>query len=193
MSPTVTPSVEPPRPKRLDTPDDERSLDRHYLLGLVCMAVLILAFPIYKTSEPRRRARTTDAMRQENVALGAKMFAQHCSACHGDQARGGRGKPTLASRQFLGSVSDQQLHWLISGGVPGTAMSPYDMDLGGPFTPQEIARLVAYLRSLEPNAPSVPGWFGGEPVRAHEREEEHTQRKEATGTRHDSATSHEER
>jgi mono/diheme cytochrome c family protein len=151
-----------PTPRPLDTPEQERALDRYYMVGLACMFALIVAFPIYKLGEPARRAQTLEAMRDENVTLGATMFAQHCASCHGDDARGGRGFPTLGAKEFLTSVSDKQLQWLISGGIPGSAMVAYDLDLGGPFTAQEISRVVTYLRSLEDGAPSVPGWYRGE-------------------------------
>ncbi len=150
-----------PSPRPLDTDRDARSLDRYYMVGLACMALLIAGFPLYRMTEPTRRAATRAAMVEENVALGKAAFARHCAACHGDEGRGGRGMPTLAAKEFIGQVSDKQLHWLISGGVPGTAMPAWAMDLGGPFTDQEITHLVAYLRSLEPRAPSVPGWHGG--------------------------------
>jgi mono/diheme cytochrome c family protein len=155
-------TVPRPTPRPIDTPEQERALDRYYMVGLVCMIALIVAFPIYKLGEPERRARTLEAMRHENIALGATMFAQHCAACHGDEARGGRGFPTLGAKEFLTSVSDKQLQWLISGGIPGSAMVAYDLDLGGPFTAQEISRVVTYLRSLEEGAPSVAGWYRGE-------------------------------
>jgi mono/diheme cytochrome c family protein len=149
-------------PRPLDTPEQERALDRYYMVGLLCMLALIVAFPLYKLGEPARRAHALESMRVENIALGATLFAQHCAACHGDEARGGRGFPTLGASEFLMAVSDKQLQWLISGGVPGSAMVAYDLDLGGPFTSQEITRLVTYLRSLEAGAPSVPGWYRGE-------------------------------
>ncbi len=151
-----------PTPRPLDTPEQERALDRYYMVGLACMLALIVAFPIYKMGEPARRERTLEAMREENITIGASMFAQHCAACHGDEARGGRGFPTLGAKEFLTSVSDKQLQWLVSGGIPGSAMVAYDLDLGGPFTAQEISRVVTYLRSLEEGAPSVPGWYRGE-------------------------------
>jgi mono/diheme cytochrome c family protein len=151
-----------PTPRPLDTPELERALDRYYMVGLACMAALIIAFPLYKLGEPARRARTREAMQAENIAIGKAMFAQHCAACHGDEARGGRGFPTLGAREFLESVTDRQLHWLVAGGIPGSAMVAYDLDLGGPFTAQEITRVVTYLRSLEEGAPSVAGWYRGE-------------------------------
>jgi mono/diheme cytochrome c family protein len=148
----------------MDSPDDTRQLDWWRVAGLVCMAMLIVAFPLYNRGEPMRRKAAQAAMERENIDIGRAMFAQHCAACHGSEARGGRGAPTLAAREFLGSVTDKQLHWLISGGVPGTIMSAYDLDLGGPFTAQQITRLAAYVRSLEPDAPSVQGWFKGAPA-----------------------------
>ena len=153
-----------PAPRPLDAPEEARSLDRYYMVGLACMLLLIVAFPLYKLGEPSRRAATRESMHAENVALGRALFAQHCAACHGDEARGGRGFPTLGAREFLESVSDKQLHWLVSGGVPGSPMVAYDLDLGGPFTAQEITRVVSYLRSLEEGAPSVPGWYKGAPA-----------------------------
>ncbi|MDZ7630243.1 MAG: c-type cytochrome [Gemmatimonadaceae bacterium] len=151
-------------PRTLDSPEEARQLDRWYIAGLLCMLALIVAFPLYNAGEPARRADAQATMKAENVAIGRTMFAQHCASCHGDEARGGRGAPTLRAREFLGSVSDKQLHWLISGGIPGSIMSAYDIDLGGPFTAQEIARLAAYVRSLEPGAPSVQGWYKGTPA-----------------------------
>jgi len=175
-----------PTPRPLDTPEEARQLDRYYMTGLVCMLVLIVAFPIYKLGEPVRRAETQEQMRAENIEIGETMFAQHCAACHGDDARGGRGFPTLGAKEFLTLVSDRQLQWLIAGGVPGSPMTAYDIDLGGPFSAQEISRVVAYLRSMEEDAPSVAGWYRGEEAprrgrrehadtpreRSHERAEE---------------------
>ncbi|MCU0617581.1 MAG: cytochrome c [Gemmatimonadaceae bacterium] len=137
------PTRERRAPRPLDAPEEARSLDRYYMVGLACMLLLIVAFPLYKLGEPARREATRESMHAENVALGRELFAQHCAACHGDEARGGRGFPTLGAREF------------------GSAMVAYDLDLGGPFTAQEITRVVSYLRSLEDGAPSVPGWYKG--------------------------------
>lgn len=152
---------DPPRPAPLDRPDLARRLDQQYLIGLVCMLALVAAFPIYRLGEPTRREAARRAMHAESMTMGAETFARHCVACHGADGRGGGVAPTLNSREFLRVTSDQQLVWLIAGGVPGSAMSAYAMDLGGPFTPQEIDRVVVYLRSMEADAPSVPAWRTG--------------------------------
>ncbi len=166
-----------PTPAPLDTPALARSLDRQYVIGLCCMAVLIIAFPLYRIGEPARRRRARAAMERESVTQGRESFARNCAGCHGANAGGGAMAPTLGSREFLSTVTDQQLHWLIAGGIPGTPMSAYHLDLGGPFTPQEIDRLVRYLRSLEPTAPSVPNWRAS--GRAEHHEAPHTPDRDA--------------
>ena len=66
--------------------------------------------------------------------------------------------PALNSQQFLGAVTDEQIQGIIAGGVPGTAMPAWLNEYGGPLTDQEIAEVVAYLRSWEATAPSRPDW-----------------------------------
>jgi mono/diheme cytochrome c family protein len=148
----------------LDTPEDERALRRIYLVGLACMAALVVAFAVYRAGEPARRAAALAAMREGDIALGREAYALHCASCHGAAGRGGRGMPTLAATELLSAVSDAQLHALIAYGLPGTTMGAYALDRGGPFTAQHIDRVVAYLRSLEATAGSVPGWREGAPA-----------------------------
>jgi mono/diheme cytochrome c family protein len=139
----------------------ERSLERWYAWGLAWMAVLLAAFPVYRWREPDLRARAAAEQRESYTALGAALYEQHCNACHGADGSGGGPAPTLRSREFLSAVSDGQLRWLIAGGVPGTAMSGYGIDEGGPLTTQQVEQLVTYLRSWERTAASVPDWRTG--------------------------------
>jgi mono/diheme cytochrome c family protein len=153
-----------PQPQPLDRPEDARALESYRVAGLVCMAILILAFPLYRMGEPARRAAARESMREQNIDLGGELFGLHCQSCHGTAGRGGRSGPTLAAKEFLDSVTDEQLRWLIAAGIPGTTMPAYDLDHGGPLTLQEIDQLVVYLRSLEEGAPSVPDWRQGAPA-----------------------------
>jgi mono/diheme cytochrome c family protein len=150
-----------PMPDPLDSPELARSLDRTYVLGLFCMLLLVIAFPLYKLQEPSRRKAAHESMERESVSLGRGAFDLHCAGCHGPGGTGNGVGPTLASREFLSLVSDQQLEWLIAGGIPGSPMGAYHIDLGGPFTAQEITRVARYLRSMEATAPSVDGWRDG--------------------------------
>jgi mono/diheme cytochrome c family protein len=140
----------------------QRSLDRHYAWGLVFMAVLILGFVLYGFQEPTLRAHAARQQQATYAHLGEDLFANNCASCHGRAATGGDA-PTLNARQFLTATSDEQMRLLIAGGVSGTSMPAWSLDFGGPLTDEQIRQLVAYLRSLQPNAPDVPNWRQGKP------------------------------
>jgi mono/diheme cytochrome c family protein len=126
------------------------------------MAVLILGFVLYGLQEPTLRARAAQEQQATYAHLGEDLFANNCASCHGRAATGGDA-PTLNAKQFLTTTSDEQMRLLIAGGVSGTSMPAWSLDFGGPLTDEQIRQLVAYLRSLEPNAPDVPNWRQGKP------------------------------
>jgi len=138
----------------------QRSLDRHYSWGLAFMLVLIVGFPIYRLREPHLRSQAKAEQQTSYVTTGAALFAQNCASCHGARATGGSA-PTLNSKQFLSATSDGQVALLVTGGVSGSSMSAWSLDFGGPLTDEQIRQLVTYLRSLEPQAPSIPDWRTG--------------------------------
>jgi mono/diheme cytochrome c family protein len=138
----------------------QRSLDRYYAWGLVFMVVLIAAFPIYRIREPHLRADAKASQLTTYTKSGADLFAQNCASCHGAAATGGTA-PTLNSQQFLKETADPQIALLIAGGVSGSSMPAWSLDYGGPLTDEQIGQLVTYLRSLAPNAPSIPDWRTG--------------------------------
>ena len=151
-------------PRERDDPAVERSLDRQLVLGLVFGVLLFAGFPLYAFREPARLKRAAAEQQEQYARLGGDQYALHCAACHGADAMGGGPAPTLRAREFLSAVTDQQLRWFIAGGRPGTTMSPYHIDLGGPFTDQHVDQVVTYLRSFEADAPSVPEWKSGAPT-----------------------------
>src|SRR4029453_719022 len=107
-----------PKPALFESAWLQRSLDRHYTWGLVFMVVLILGFVIYGIQEPTPRARAAREQQATYAHLGEGLFANNCASCHGRAATGGSA-PTLNSKQFLTSTSDEQAPLLIPGGVPG--------------------------------------------------------------------------
>jgi mono/diheme cytochrome c family protein len=138
----------------------ERSLSRYLTAGLVFMAILVAGFGAYRAREPGLRA---DARRQQEVTyvqLGSKLFAGNCASCHGKNGVGAD-SPRLNAREFLSSTSDDQMRLIIAGGVSGTEMSTWSIDLGGTLTDQQISQIIAYMRAWEPDAPSVPDWRHG--------------------------------
>jgi mono/diheme cytochrome c family protein len=141
----------------LESRQDAVATLRWQRAGAFVLFLLVLAFPLYRATESSRRA---DALAMENTALvtgGHQLYELNCSSCHGKQGEG-IDAPALNSQQFLTGVTDDQIRGIIAGGVPGTAMPAWLSEYGGPLTDQQIEEIVAYLRSLEPNAPSRPDW-----------------------------------
>jgi putative heme-binding domain-containing protein len=73
---------------------------------------------------------------------GYVVYGHRCAACHGQYGQGGRG-PDL-TRALTADRQDEDLFRVISGGVPGTEMRGY----GAQLAPEEIRRIIAYLRSI---------------------------------------------
>jgi mono/diheme cytochrome c family protein len=135
----------------------EASTVRWMQWGALLLALMILAFPAYRAQEPGARARAAEDRATELATLGGDLFAVSCAPCHGNSGLGGTA-PALNSQQFLEAATDDQIEGLIALGVPGTAMSAYSIDFGGPLTQEQIVAITVYLRSLEPGAPDNPDW-----------------------------------
>lgn len=140
-----------------DEPSLARSTGRWQLAGIVVVVLLIVAFPLYKAVDATRRS-TAEAERQVAlVEMGKKIWSLSCAECHGIMGEG-IDAPALNSQQFLSTAGDEQIHRLIAVGVPGTDMPAWWNEIGGPLTDEQIAAVVAYLRSWEPTAPDRPDW-----------------------------------
>ncbi len=140
-----------------DDPALQASTRRWQTWGLAVLLLLVLAFPAYRLTEGHR---LDDALASENaaqVATGGQLWSLNCASCHGTHGEG-VDAPALNSQEFLQGVSDGQMHGIVAGGIPGTEMPAWLDEYGGPLTDQQIAALVAYVRSWEKTAPSVPDW-----------------------------------
>jgi mono/diheme cytochrome c family protein len=152
---------ERPQPPPFEPEWLNRSLNRYLAWGLVFMVLLLAGFVTYRVREPGLRKDAKRAQTTSYTDIGHQIFAANCAQCHGKDATGGGSAPTLNSSQFLKSTTDDQIFALVSGGVSGTEMPAWSLDYGGTFTDEQVRQVVTYLRSLEPTAPSVPGWRQG--------------------------------
>jgi putative heme-binding domain-containing protein len=78
---------------------------------------------------------------QADIEYGSQIFVAQCSGCHGvngDQVSG----VNLRSGQFRHVFSDNDLRSIVTNGIPGTAMPPFNLD------PPELAGIVAYIRNM---------------------------------------------
>src|SRR6266849_4670809 len=83
----------------------------------------------------------------EDVASGRELFQKFCTACHGGNAKGGRG-PDLTSGRWRSGGSDADILRNILAGIPNTEMPAF------PMRAREGEQIVAYLRSLGGTAPA---------------------------------------
>ena len=144
-------------PERPEDPELERSTTRWMRWGVGLTLVFALAFPFYRWYEPSSRAAAREQEQQSLAEHGRDLFQTNCASCHGPQGTGATA-PALNSQQFLTSATNEQISQLIAVGVPGTDMSAYALDYGGPLTIEQIEAIVTYLRSLEEDAPDRPDW-----------------------------------
>lgn len=135
----------------------ERSTNQWMAVGAGLLITMALVFPFYRWYEPSARddARTEQA--SALAAEGESVWQFNCASCHGLGGEGVVG-PALNSQQFLQSATDDQARTLIAVGIPGSQMSAYSLDHGGPLTSEQIRSVVAYVRAWEPNAPDRPDW-----------------------------------
>jgi mono/diheme cytochrome c family protein len=135
----------------------DRETNRWMMWGLYLMAALVLAFPLYRLIEPSSREDAREANLASLADEGASIWSFNCAACHGADGEG-VSAPALNSQQFLAEATNEQIELLVSVGVPGTQMSAYALDHGGPLTSEQIRSVAVYLRSLEDDAPDRPDW-----------------------------------
>src|SRR5277367_5216797 len=82
------------------------------------------------------------------IAEGQRLFEASCTACHGQNAKGGRG-PDLTGKLNRGSLESEIVDNIV-GGIAGTQMPAF------PMAAENARAIVAYLRSLRGGGPEVP-------------------------------------
>lgn len=89
------------------------------------------------------------------VRQGRAHYLRYCALCHGDRAQGYAADHAnaLGNRDFLAVASDDFLRDAITHGRPGTPMSAWGQEHGGPLDAPTVDALVAYLRSLARGQP----------------------------------------
>lgn len=93
--------------------------------------------------------------------LGARLWAERCSACHGEDGRGDgpaavalQPRPRdLRSAEFWRGRTVAALREVVKRGKPGTMMAPFD----GVLSEREIDAVVTYVARFHPSAPAPAG------------------------------------
>ena len=99
-----------------------------------------------------KTAATLPAQDPAALAEGQALFRGLCTGCHGGTGRGGKG-PDLTDNRWIHGSGDQDIVHVIQNGVPKTTMKK----LGDALKPDQIKKLVAYIRSLA-RSPTEGNW-----------------------------------
>jgi mono/diheme cytochrome c family protein len=78
------------------------------------------------------------------VAAGRRIYLDHCSKCHGEQAEGTRKRPSLRSDRVQRRATVGDLHWLLVNGYMKKGM-PSWAKLPDP----QLWQVITYVRSLQ--------------------------------------------
>ncbi|MEO7143406.1 MAG: PQQ-binding-like beta-propeller repeat protein [Bryobacteraceae bacterium] len=87
---------------------------------------------------------------------GARLYAEHCAACHGDDAGGGGRAPQLAGNRRVRARSPEQIYNVIHNGILQSGMPAFNLPA------HDLAALAAFVRSL--NAPAAESRISGDPI-----------------------------
>lgn len=126
----------------------------YFSIALGLSLAIMVTFQVYIFREPTRIAADKERDHQAAVADGDELYSENCIACHGINGEGGVG-PALNNRSLLEAASDEVLFNLTRTGIPGTIMPAWGQPFGGPFTDEQLANIVAFVRSWEPTAPDI--------------------------------------
>lgn len=103
---------------------------------------------------------TFETSRGGGIGVGASLYSEYCSACHGQFGEGGPNLsragdiiPPISTAEYLSTRTDDTLRSIISQGQPNFGMSPFGADNGGPLDDTQLDALVAFMRSWEENPP----------------------------------------
>jgi mono/diheme cytochrome c family protein len=114
------------------------------ILSLICLTLLISGAGCHRRIGPPNDQE--ELLRPEDVVSFDRLYAQNCSACHGENGSGGPALD-LANPQYQALVDDESLRRWITSGIPGTQMPAFAESAGGFLTPRQVDTLVAGMRS----------------------------------------------
>jgi mono/diheme cytochrome c family protein len=96
---------------------------------------------------------TPGAAGTPDAALGAAVFFEHCTLCHGINGQGAEA-PALRNNTFV-QTGGTKVFQTVANGRVGTIMPAWLQANGGALTDQQINDVIAYLQVLQ-NVPALP-------------------------------------
>jgi mono/diheme cytochrome c family protein len=81
-----------------------------------------------------------------NAANGARLYARHCTTCHGMRGEGHVGRPL--AKTWLVLRPDLLIKSILKQGVPGSPMPAWTQNAGGPLNAKEIDDVITQVLGL---------------------------------------------
>lgn len=147
-------------------------LERVQVLGLVFLAIITIALPLYWVLEPHRQAEANFGFEKRFVNWGSQLFAPtadggyNCAGCHGGMKGTGGVAPYAVTDPKTGEVkavtwkapalntvlyrfSEDEIRFILNYGRPFSPMSAWGTIGGGPMNEQSIQTLIDYLKAIQ--------------------------------------------
>lgn len=105
-------------------------------------------------SLPGRPTQADLPLRPSDVTGFAALYGENCAGCHGANGKSGAAL-AMNSPVYLAIVDGASMRRVIAGGIPGTAMPPFEQRAGGSLTDRQIDILIAGIRKSWAGAPGA--------------------------------------
>jgi high-affinity iron transporter len=125
------------------------TVSRRRIASIALMGLLMAAASIV-TNRPTEAAGDAQA--------GAKLFAQHCTRCHGSRGKGdGPDLPKIhadtppdnwTDKEINAELSDYKIRKIVTGGGPAVDKSSKMPAFGSKLSPAQIDDLIVFIRTL---------------------------------------------
>lgn len=160
------------KPYYSDEELEGKRLELVQFLGVILLVIITIGLPLYWVFEPTRQAGAVEGKQRTMEGWGSRLFDTtanggfNCAGCHGGMnAQGGDALGTVtnpltnevravsfiapALNTVLYRFDEEELTYIITYGRPGTPMSAWGLDGGGPLNAQQIETLVAYIKKIQ--------------------------------------------
>ena len=131
-------------------------MEKRIFLATILTVAVAAFLSFYWLLEPHRVKVETEKMKLEAAEKGRNLYRTHCVRCHGETGGPQKRIRAVNSKKYLETVNDSILYKIIERGIPRTGMVALGDKEGGPLNPEQINDLVAYIRSWEKTAPTLP-------------------------------------
>ena len=149
-----------------------KRLELVQLVGVLLLVVIVIALPLYWVLEPTRQAGAKEQAADTLAGWGEDLFRPtaeggfNCAGCHGGMNATGGNAPGTVTDPATGEVravtfiapalntvlyrfSPDEVRYILTYGRPGTPMSAWGLDGGGPMNAQQLDTLIAYLGTIQ--------------------------------------------